>query len=217
MISGYSIVYGVEKALDMFKRMAERDSVSWNIIISFLSKHGFGVESLCMFVEMCRQGFGLNSLTYASVLRACTSLYDLEWGAHLHARLTERDSVSWTSLIYGAAHFGLGEEALLLFSQMRDAHVDLDEFTLATVLGVCSSQNHLSVGEQLHAHTIKTGMESFVPVGNALVTMYAKCGELPLGYVTLGELIVRDGRWFHHFKERSLSRRDFWKEILKSI
>ncbi|KAJ0024496.1 hypothetical protein Pint_09189 [Pistacia integerrima] len=92
MIYGYSIVYGVEKALDMFKRMAERDSVSWNIIISFLSKHGFGVESLCMFVEMCRQGFGPNSLTYVSVLRACTSLYDLEWGAHLHARFIRLES-----------------------------------------------------------------------------------------------------------------------------
>lgn len=211
MIYGYSKVLGAERALDMFKRMAEHDVVSWNIIISILSKHGFGVETLCMFIEMCRQGFGSNSLTYVSVLSACTNICDLEWGAHLHARLirlesfldvivgnglinmyakcghlkfarrvfnslTERDSVSWTSIIYGAAHFGLGEEALQLFSQMRDALVNVDEFAIATVLGVCLSQNNLSIGEQLHAHTIKTGMESFVPVGNALVTMYAKCG-----------------------------------------
>ena len=147
-------------------------TLSWNAIISFFCEHGFGVQSLSTFVEMWSQGARPNSMTYASVLSACKSIYDLEWGTHLHARivrmeptidvlvgsglvdmyakcgclefarwifdgLTEHNAVSWTSLISGLAHFGLEEEALELFNKMREAPISLDEFTLATILGVC--------------------------------------------------------------------------------
>ncbi|VVA33881.1 PREDICTED: pentatricopeptide [Prunus dulcis] len=210
MIFGYSKLYGVQRALHMFFQMPERDCVSWNTIISIFSQHGFGVQSLSMFVEMWNQGFRPNSMIYATVLSACASIYDLEWGTHLHARIirmepsldvfagsglidmyvkcghlhfarqvfnnmTEHNAVSWTSLISGVVQSGLEDEALVLFNQMRKAPISLDEFTLATVLGVCSGQKHVLVGEQLHGYTIKAGMISSIPVGNALVTMYAKC------------------------------------------
>ncbi|KAJ4702328.1 Pentatricopeptide repeat-containing protein [Melia azedarach] len=210
MIYGYSNLCAVEKAVNLFQKMPEHNSVSWNTMISIFTQHGFWSETLRMFVEMWNRGFAPNSMTYATVFRACTRVYDLEWGTHLHARavrmepslhvfvgnglidmyakcghleyarrvfnsLIEPDAVSWTSLISGVAQFGLEEEALVLFNQMREIPIALDEFTIATVLGVCSGQKFLSVGEQLHAYTIKTGMESYVPVGNALVTMYMKC------------------------------------------
>ncbi|RVX15826.1 Pentatricopeptide repeat-containing protein [Vitis vinifera] len=208
-----SVLDIVKKALELFAKMPERDTVSWNTMISILSQHGFGAETLNTFLEMWNQGFRPNSMTYASVLSACTSIYDLEWGAHLHARivrmeprldvyagcglidmyakcgrlesarqvfdgLTEHNAVSWTSLIGGVAQAGFQEEALVLFNKMREVPVASDQFTLATVLGVCLSQKDISIGEQLHAHTITHGLDSSVPVANALVTMYAKCGDV---------------------------------------
>ncbi|WJZ84271.1 hypothetical protein VitviT2T_003882 [Vitis vinifera] len=175
MIYGYSKYGSVKKALELFAKMPERDTVSWNTMISILSQHGFGAETLNTFLEMWNQGFRPNSMTYASVLSACTSIYDLEWGAHLHARivrmeprldvyagcglidmyaksgrlefarqvfdgLTEPNAVSWTSLIGGVAQAGFQEEALVLFNQMREVPVASDQFTLATILGVCLSQ-----------------------------------------------------------------------------
>ena len=62
-------------------------TLSWNAIILIFSEHGFGVQSLSTFVEMWSQGVRPNSMTYASVLSACKSIYDLEWGTHLHARI----------------------------------------------------------------------------------------------------------------------------------
>ncbi|KAL5575995.1 hypothetical protein UlMin_017694 [Ulmus minor] len=197
MIYGYSKLYGIGKAFDMFTQMPERDSVSWNTMISIFSQHNFGIESLGLFVEMWKQGFKPNSITYASILRACTSLYDLGWGTHLHARivrtepnldvlvggglidmyakcghlrfarkvfnsLKEHNAVSWTSLISGVAQFGLEEETVVLFNQMRESF-----------LGACSAQKHVLVGEQLHGYLIKARMDS-VPVGNALVVIYAQ-------------------------------------------
>ena len=86
MIYGYSKLYGVGRAFDLFNQMPGRDSVL-NAIILIFSEHGFGVQSLSTFVEMWSQGARPNSMTYASVLSACKSIYDLEWGTHLHARI----------------------------------------------------------------------------------------------------------------------------------
>ncbi|KAA8537378.1 hypothetical protein F0562_026935 [Nyssa sinensis] len=227
MIYGFSKLYGVGSAFDLFIQMPERDTVSWNTMISILSQHGYGVQTLDMFVEMWIQGFRPNSVTYASVLSACTSIYDLGWGTHLHARivrmepsldvyvgsglidmyvkcgclesarrvfdkLTEHNVVTWTSLIGGIAQFGHEKDALALFKQMREMPVALDQFTLATVLGICSGLEDISLGWQLHAYTIKLGMDSSVPVGNALVTMYAKCGDVQSANHTFELMPIRD-------------------------
>lgn len=69
----------------MFQKMPERDLVSWNTMISILTRHGFGFETLCAFVELWNHGFGLSSMLYATGFSACASVYDLEWGPHLHS------------------------------------------------------------------------------------------------------------------------------------
>nr|XP_043619035.1 pentatricopeptide repeat-containing protein At4g21065-like [Erigeron canadensis] len=213
MIYGYSQLYGAPKALEFFERMPKRDIVSWNMIISILSKHGNVVKTLGMFIEMCHQGFRPYSMTYASVLSACTSVYELGWGTHLHARIIrfqlsvdefvgsglidlyakcgnfkkarqvfndmkEHDIVSWTSLMGGAAHCGNGSEAFSLFKEMKKVPVVSDQFTLATVLGACSNLKDSNLGSQIHAYSVRLGIDHLIPVANALITMYAKCGDI---------------------------------------
>ncbi|GMH04738.1 hypothetical protein Nepgr_006578 [Nepenthes gracilis] len=225
MIYGYSKLSGVASSLVFFNQMPERDIVSWNTVISLLSQHGYGVLALDMFVEMWNQGFSPNSMTYASVLSACASLYDLDCGRHLHARilrtescldvytgsglidmyakcgilksarwifdnLMERNVVSWTSLIVGVAQFGSQEEALLLFNLMRKVPLAPDEFTIATVFGLSSKESYL--GMQLHGYSVKTGIESSIPVGNALISMYARCGNVQNANIVFDSMPLRD-------------------------
>ncbi|KAL4575401.1 hypothetical protein LXL04_022244 [Taraxacum kok-saghyz] len=213
MIHGYSILHGAQRALELFDEMPKRNVVSWNMIISILSKHGHVTKTLGMFIEMCIQGFRPNSMTYASVLSACTSMHDLPWGIHLHGRivrmqqhidayiatalidmyakcghykkarqifnnLKEHNIVSWTSMIGGATHCGNELEAFSLFKQMKEIPIPSDQFTLATILGACCSLKDLHLGTQIHGYSIAIGMESRIPVANALVTMYAKCGDI---------------------------------------
>ncbi|KAI3734477.1 hypothetical protein L6452_13947 [Arctium lappa] len=213
MLYGYSKLYGAQRALELFHQMPKRDVVSWNMIISILSTHGNVMKTLGMFVEMCSQGFRPNSMTYASVLSACTSVYELSWGVHLHGRvirmqpnidvyvgsslidmyakcgcfgkarqvfndLKVHNIVSWTSMIGGAAHCGNEVEAISLFKQMKAVSVASDQFTLATVLNVSCGLKDIYLGSQIHAYSIRIGIDPLTPVANALVTMYAKCGDI---------------------------------------
>ncbi|KAL8244503.1 hypothetical protein R6Q59_010761 [Mikania micrantha] len=212
MIYGYSKLYGAQSALKLFDQMPKRDVVSWNMIISILSKHGNVMKTLDMFIEMCSQGFRPNSMTYASVLSSSASIYELTWGAHLHARIIrlqhsidayvgsslidlyakcacfknalgvfneikDHNIVSWTSLIGGAVYCRNEVEAFSLFKQMRQVPIASDQFTIATVLGACGGLKDVNIGTQIHAYSIQIGIDPLIPVANALITMYAKCGD----------------------------------------
>lgn len=102
-------------------------------------------------------------------LRAARQIFDL---------LPTRNAVSWTSLIAGSAQLGHEDEAFELFAQMRESSVAPDDFTLATLLGACSTKQNVEYGAELHSYTIKIGYDIGVPVANALITMYSKCGSL---------------------------------------
>ncbi|KAI9079090.1 hypothetical protein K1719_038929 [Acacia pycnantha] len=75
---------------------------------------------------------------------------------------------------------------------MRCSPVKVDEFTLSTVLGICLGENYAKIGELLHGYTIKSGMDSFVAVGNAIMTMYTKCGNIEKASRTFGLMPIKD-------------------------
>ena len=52
------------------------------------------------------------------------------------------------------------------------------DFTFVSVLSACDNFRSLRLGKLIHSQIIKTRFDSSVFVGNALVDMYAKCGDL---------------------------------------
>lgn len=95
--------------------------------------------------------------------------------------MTERDIVSWNVIITGYNQHRLDNEALGFFSNMlKDSFLKPDKFTLANVLSACANLEKLELGKQSHAHIIRNEVEISVAVGNALISMYAKCGAVEI-------------------------------------
>eukprot|EP01018_Ginkgo_biloba_P003052 Gb_20350 [translate_table: standard] len=97
---------------------------------------------------------------------------------HVFDKMTERNVVSWSAMIAGYAQTGEGNEALELFNRMQHEGVNPNHFTFASVVKACAGLSALELGKHLHACIIRTGCESNVIVGSALLDMYAKCGSL---------------------------------------
>ena len=116
----------------------------------------------------------------------------LESARRIFNNLTESNVIAWTSLIAEVAQFGHKEEALALFKQMREVPVALDAFTIVTILGVCSSLKDISLGAHHYAYAIKTGMDCFVSVGNALIIVYAKCSDIQCANYAFELMPIRD-------------------------
>ncbi|GER46063.1 pentatricopeptide repeat-containing protein [Striga asiatica] len=93
-----------------------------------------------------------------------------------------KNLVSWTAIITCFAKNGKPSEALNFFREMllaNDADAVLpNSVTMVSVLQACTSICALEQGKLIHAYVLRRGLESILPVMNALITMYAKCGEL---------------------------------------
>lgn len=93
--------------------------------------------------------------------------------------MTERNTVSWNSLITCYEQNGPADEALETFMGMIDSGVEFDELTLASVVSACASLTAIKEGLQIHARVIKSDkLRSDLILGNALVDMYAKCKKI---------------------------------------
>ncbi|EPS72239.1 hypothetical protein M569_02517, partial [Genlisea aurea] len=93
--------------------------------------------------------------------------------------MPEKNHLSWTVMISGLAQQGSGEEALKLFNLMRlQEGLKPCDYAFAGGIISCAVLSALEQGRQLHSQLIRLGFDSSLSAGNALITMYARCGVL---------------------------------------
>ncbi|KAJ1295831.1 hypothetical protein BS78_01G253100 [Paspalum vaginatum] len=93
-------------------------------------------------------------------------------------RMSSRDVVSWTTMITAYVQHGHGEKALQMFPTMVSEGFRPNEFTVCSALKACAEEKALRFGKQLHGAVAKKLYKYDIHVGSALVTMYARCGEV---------------------------------------
>lgn len=113
---------------------------------------------------------------------------------HLFVKMPKRDVVSWSSLIGGYAASGSCEEAIELFQRMvTSGEAEPNEFTLVNVLSACSSTGKLAYGELIHTYiTSRHDISLDGPVGNALINMFVKCGNMDMAVSLFNKLACKD-------------------------
>ncbi|KAH7438128.1 hypothetical protein KP509_04G002300 [Ceratopteris richardii] len=93
--------------------------------------------------------------------------------------LPVRDVVSWTTLISAYAEHKSGEIALSMFEKMQYEGTSPNTATYICILKACSAIGAVDKGEDIHHDLTFHGyLDSNLPICNALVNMYAKCGSL---------------------------------------
>lgn len=102
----------------------------------------------------------------------CGSLKDAH---NVFDNLSQRSSVTWSTLIVGNIELGFFEEGLLLFKRMQKEGYEPSSITLAYIFKTCSSINALAEGKLAHAFCVELSAEHDVLVGNTLIYMYANC------------------------------------------
>jgi pentatricopeptide repeat protein len=106
-------------------------------------------------------------------------------GERLHAKcLTKcREEMwcrEWSAMITGYALSGNSREALKLFYQMQLTNMKPDLATVKSLVPACAHLAALQPGTWMHGYLIKSGFESDVSVGTALVDMYGKYGSIDM-------------------------------------
>lgn len=116
----YSRCNLVDMSFEIFSRMYERDSVSWNTMVSALVQNGLDDEGLMLVYEMQNQGFIIDSITITAILSAASNLRKQEIGKQTHAYIL-RHSIMFEGiesyLIDMYAKCGLVESGRLVFEK----------------------------------------------------------------------------------------------------
>lgn len=186
LIAGYvQHGYGHE-ALHLFQQMQEEGVKPDKVVfVSVLQaclnvgnlEHGKEIHSRIIDV-------GLESDQYigSTLIDMYAKSGNLEESHHVFDKILCRDLVAWSALMSGYAQQGHGhkalqhgQEALRLFKQMQKEGMKPDNVTYVCALQACSSATFLQQGQQIHVHTIESGIELDLFVGNTLIDMYGKC------------------------------------------
>ncbi|KAM6602300.1 hypothetical protein CsatA_021909 [Cannabis sativa] len=106
--------------------------------------------------------------------------------------MSERDYVSWTAIIDGYIRVNRFKEALELFCEMQTSKIRPDEFTVVSILTACAHLGAFELGEWIKTYIDKNKIKKDTFVGNALIDMYFKCGNVEKALMVFNELPQRD-------------------------
>ncbi|XP_030541511.1 pentatricopeptide repeat-containing protein At4g18520, chloroplastic [Rhodamnia argentea] len=182
MIAGYARNWLGEEAIDLFREMKRRNIFANNLtIVSILLACG-SIKKLELGREVHAQILKKSIQTNVHIGSTLVWLYckygNYSFASNVLRQMPFRDVVSWTALISGCTHLGLGVEALERLKDMLDEGVEPNAFTYSSALKACAKLEDLLQGKLLHSSANKTPALSNVFVGSALIHMYAKCGYL---------------------------------------
>ncbi|XP_062002846.1 pentatricopeptide repeat-containing protein DOT4, chloroplastic-like [Rosa rugosa] len=195
LISGYSRIGNHEASLGIFRDMMnssmvypDLDSLSIALVssqhlgslLSGKEIHGYGLKRESGIVFYNSAGPALLTM-YAN----CRRIQDAE---NVFRFMDPAQVVSWNAMILGFIDLGLEDLALECFRKMQIAEIKLDQTTLSTVLPTCN----LKFGKQIHAFIRKSSFDLVVPVWNALIHMYSKCGCIGAAYSVFSNMLNRD-------------------------
>ncbi|KAL6966349.1 hypothetical protein U1Q18_032130 [Sarracenia purpurea var. burkii] len=99
-------------------------------------------------------------------------------------------ALNW--MISASAFNGYCEEAVGYFSLLQESKHHPNGYTFSTVLKACVGLMDANKGKKFHAMIYKVGFESNVCVGNALIDMYGKCGNIVNARRMFDEMPKRD-------------------------
>lgn len=138
-----------------------------------------GIIKVCQIHGLIVQlGYGSHVALTGSLIDAYVKCDSLVSAYSLYANMPRKDIISCTALMTGYAHdSNYGMEALDLFKEMQQIQM-IDDVILCTMLNICANMASLSMGKQIHALALKYKPSYDVAMGNALIDMYAKSGEI---------------------------------------
>ncbi|KAF8396488.1 hypothetical protein HHK36_018111 [Tetracentron sinense] len=187
VVSGVVKELHYERAFELFRDMQRVDGfrVDQFTLSGLLaaSTGGFArMEGREIHAHALRIGFESNVCVNNALIGFYTKCGCVEDVVNLFERMPmpERNCVSYNALLAGFCQNGeeVKIKATSLFCMMQAGDVTVDEVASTAVLGVCGTLGFHEMGKQIHGYVLKSGLLSDLGVGNAVFSMYSKCGNM---------------------------------------
>ncbi|KAL7243755.1 hypothetical protein ACSBR1_016055 [Camellia fascicularis] len=121
---------------------------------------------------------------------ACTA-GSITYTRELFLSITNRDSFLFSSLITSCSKFHFPLDSILFYRRMLSSSISPSNYIFTAVIKSCAELSALRIGKIVHCHALVRGfgLDSFVK--SALISFYAKCGDLGIARRVFDEMAER--------------------------
>ncbi|XP_022946769.1 putative pentatricopeptide repeat-containing protein At3g49142 [Cucurbita moschata] len=138
----------LEEARDVFDKMKLRDVVSWTSMMSAYGKSGQGYDAVALFAKMLDSGLNPDSISFVSVLSACSHAGLLEQGRRYFHIMTEQYRIvprieHFACMVDLFGRAGEVEEAYSFIKQMP---MEPNERVWGALLSACRVHSKMDIG-----------------------------------------------------------------------
>lgn len=144
--------------------------------------------------QVLKTGFQFNVYVSSVLIDMYAKHGKLDTALKILRRLKEKDVVSWTAMIAGYTLHDKFAEALKLFQEMQVQGIQSDNIGFASAISACGGMQALDLGRQIHAQSCVSGYSDDLSIGNALVSLYARCGKAREAYFAFDQIFAKDNR-----------------------
>ncbi|CAJ2672998.1 pentatricopeptide repeat-containing protein At2g27610-like [Trifolium pratense] len=179
MISGYLQNGGTNKAVNLFSQMRREGVKPNHFTYSAILTVQHDVFVSEMHAEVIKTNYEKSSSVGTALLDAYVKLGNTNGAVKVFKIIEAKDLMAWSAMLAGYALTGETEEAAKIFHQLIKEGIKPNEFTFSSIINACASPTAASEqGKQFHAYAIKMRFHNALCVSSALVTMYAKRGNI---------------------------------------
>lgn len=190
MVNGYAQIGRFEEAFGMFRRMGGNGVVPCRYtvtgVLSIFSVMGDFDNGRAVHGFVVKMGYGSGIVVSNALIDMYGKCKCVGDASSVFEVMDERDVFSWNSIM--SVHESCGDHygTLKLFDRMMGNGVGPDLVTVTTVLPACTHLAALIYGREIHGYMVVNGMGKeenhsdfdYVLLNNALMDMYAKCGNM---------------------------------------
>lgn len=182
LINEYAKIGNFGESVYLYKRMqemgVERNSYTFSCVLKGFAAQGRVVEGERVHGYLMKLGFG----SYNTVVNSLIAFYfrcrRIGSARKLFDELTDRDVITWNSMISGYVANGHAEKGLKIFREMLSSGVCVDLATMVSVLAACANIGSILFVRALHAYAIKASFNDKITFTNTLLDVYSKCGDM---------------------------------------
>ncbi|CAN6213690.1 unnamed protein product [Urochloa humidicola] len=176
VVAGFTRAGHMVSARSVFDRMPIRDTISWNLMISGYATSGDVKAARLLFDEMDQK----DVVSWTAMVSAYAKIGDIDSAKVLFDCMPVKNLVSWNAMITAYNHNSRYDEALHTFQQMMiEGGFVPDEATLVSVASACAQLGSSEYCNWLSSYISKRNTHTItVALGNALIDMFAKCGDV---------------------------------------
>lgn len=183
MIGAYALNDKPFESLSCLEKMQDYDNLKPDAItlINLLpscSKLGALLKGKAVHAYAIRNGYLSHIVLETSLVDMYGKCGNITLAERVFFHMKKRNLVSWNAMIASYVENSRDKEAIETFQKLQNEPFVPDETTFASILAAYAEIALPKEGKQIHCHLSKLGISSGTFISNALINMYAKCGDL---------------------------------------